>query len=326
MVTKSRPESLVALISLYLEGLALRAYSPRTIDNYKSKLERFASWCSDDGLTRAADVQLATFDRYAQHLTRRGHGPSSRKDVLGVLRGFFGWLHRERLILHNPADGLVLRPIRRRLRAPLTHAQVEQLAESIDLTCADGLRDRAVIEVLYSTAMRVSELCALEIYDLDEQRGFILIRCGKGRKDRWVPIGDRALLWVSRYLGQARPELLGAGSTSRLFLRADAHPLARRNVSLRLSQQAIAAGLKQRVSAHALRHSAATEMLLHGASTRVIQELLGHASLASTQRYTHLTASHLQDVHAATHPAEREPGPVEVSSVKQGPPKRIRRA
>lgn len=217
MATRSRPESLAALISLYLEALACRAYSPRTIQNYESRLERFAAWCSDDGLTRAADVQLATFECYAEHLARRVRAPSSRKDVLLILRGLFRWLHRERHILQNPADGLVLRPIRRRLRAPLTHVQVEQLVESIDVTSAEGLRDRAVVEVLYSTAMRVSELCGLEVNDLDEQRGFIHIRHGKGRKDRWVPVGERAVLWVSRYLRESRPEILDGLSTLTLF-------------------------------------------------------------------------------------------------------------
>jgi integrase/recombinase XerD len=298
------PQTLPALIPIYLENLAVRRYSPGTVNLYRKRLLDFAEWTLARGLSRASEVELDTLELYGVELHKLGFAASTRHDTLCVLSVFFKWLYRKRHILHDPSDGLDLKPAKSLERQPITHDEVERLAGAIDLMTPLGLRDRAIVEVLYSTAMRVSELCGLELYDIDASRGLVVIRKGKGRKQRVVPIGERALLWVDRYLRFARSPLTGERISQMLFVGRNAEPLERRRIAARIHRYGIKALVEKSASPHVLRHTTATEMLARGADTRVLQELLGHSSLASTQRYTHLAIEELRAVHAQTHPAE----------------------
>ena len=298
-------ESLTGLSRQYLDHLEARHYSPATIENYRTRLRVFTEWCEAGGITRAADVSLETLEKYTQHLFQRTLVATTRNDILQILRSFFRFLHRRQKILINPTEKLVIVPPKKVERLPITHEQVERLFGAIDVTLPEGLRNRAALELIYSTGMRVSELVGLELYDIDAARRTVLIRHGKGRKQRVVPVGERALQWIDWYLRNARDSLLGATSSTRLFVQLGGGELRRKELSKHVAELAIAAGLRRSFGVHVLRHTAATEMLMRGADTRVLQELLGHSSLASTQRYTHLVVGHLQAVHSATHPAER---------------------
>ena len=183
-------------------------------------------------------------------------------------------------------------------------AQVEGAINQPDTTTPEGLRDRAILEVLYSSGIRRSELIRLKLYEVDTVRGTLMIRQGKGRKDRFIPLGARACAWVSRYLAEVRPELL-AGDSDVLFLTDYGEPFEKNRLSDQVTRHMRAAGIAQG-ACHAFRHAMATHMLEAGADIRYIQAILGHSELNTTQIYTHVAIGKLQAVHALTHPARLE--------------------
>ena len=187
----------------------------------------------------------------------------------------------------------------------LTLDEVETLLGTVDLTTPSGLRDRAILETLYSTGMRRSELIALNLDDIDFERGLVIIRQGKGRKDRVVPIGKRALQWIEKYLADGRPALLDQ-ATDAFFPTTRGNRFHPVNLSSLVRSYLDAAGIQRRGSCHMLRHTTATLMLEGGADLRSIQTLLGHESLNTTQIYTHITIQRLREVHEKTHPGFRD--------------------
>jgi len=174
-----------------------------------------------------------------------------------------------------------------------------------DITTAEGLRDRACLELFYATGIRRLELTNLHQSDLDRTRGTLHVRLGKGRKDRFVPIGERALAWVTKYEREARPELLSDPSERHLFLNQYGNPLSPDGLSWRVRDYFKQAGIEKRGACHLFRHTMATAMLDNGADIRHVQEILGHGQITSTQRYTHVSIARLHAVHAATHPAAK---------------------
>jgi len=177
-----------------------------------------------------------------------------------------------------------------------------------DVRTSMGLRDRAILETFYSTGMRRAELAGLRVGHVDADRGTVMVRQGKGRKDRVVPIGDRALLWIARYRDEARPELVvGGWDEGVLFLNPMGEPLDLGDLTALVADYVKRSGLGKEGSCHLLRHTMATLMLENGADTRIIQEILGHASLETTQIYTHLSILSVKKVHAATHPGKPAP-------------------
>lgn len=206
----------------------------------------------------------------------------------------------------NPAEKLQLPKEEHRLPSSyLTLDEVETLLATVDLSTASGLRDRAILETLYSTGMRRSELIGLNLDDVDASRGLVIIRQGKGRKDRVVPIGKRALQWLEKYLLDARPALLN-DSSDVLFLTTRGNRFHPVNLTSRVRGYLDAAGIQRRGSCHMLRHTVATLMLEGGADLRSIQTLLGHESLNTTQIYTHITIQRLREVHEKTHPGYQD--------------------
>jgi integrase/recombinase XerD len=220
---------------------------------------------------------------------------------------YFRWLVRDHQILVNPASELELPKVETHLpRGVLTAREAEAILNQPDIRDPLGLRDRALLETLYSTGMRRMELCHLSVYDVDAERGTAMIRSGKGRKDRVVPIGDRATAWIAKYLADARPELVASPDCGRLFLTYQGAGFTPTRLSQRVADYVTASGIGKRGSCHLFRHTVATLMLEGGADIRFIQAMLGHAELSTTQIYTQVSIRKLKEVHTATHPARME--------------------
>jgi integrase/recombinase XerD len=227
--------------------------------------------------------------------------------ILSALRGFFGWLAKKRYILYNPASELELPRMDRHLpRNIMSEAEVEAVIMQVDLSSPLGLRDRAMLEVLYSTGLRRFELCRLQCRDIFIDTGVLMVREGKGRKDRMIPIGERALAWVEKYRVDLRPRLVGKHNNSNdggsLFLSYRGKPLDLNSLSKIVRTYIRSSGIEKEGSCHMFRHTIATLMLENGADIRYIQQILGHTSLESTQIYTHVSIKKLKEVHEKTHP------------------------
>ena len=299
------------LVADWCEWMGAHGYSPRTVENRARMLAHLATWLDERGVTRPVDVTRPMLDRYQRwlfHYRKRDGDPltfRSQSQRLLPVRAFFKWAARHHHLIHNPASELELPKVEKRLPRPaLTAGEAELVLSMPDLATAAGVRDRAMLEVLYSTGIRRIELAGLAVFDIDHDRQTLLVRQGKGRKDRLVPLGERACAWVRRYLREVRP-LLVASDTLVLFLNDWAQPYPYGYLSLVVRRYMQAAGFKQG-SCHALRHACATHMLEGGADIRYIQALLGHAKLDTTQIYTHVAIEKLKAVHALTHPARLE--------------------
>lgn len=299
---------LMAYVYLYLDWSAMTA-TAATVHNRKKALERFVAWCDTRGLGQPGELTRAVLEAYQRHLYlyRKADGEPlgirSQCVMLAPLKGWCRWLSRERYVQYNAAAELVLPRAPRLLpRAVLTPKQVERVMAQPDVGTVTGLRDRAMLEVLYSTGMRRMELMRLTLSDLDLEGGTVMIRQGKGRRDRYVPMGERACEWVRRYLDEARPDLMMRQDEWTLFLTEYGEGFSRNRTSGMVRRHMLLSGI-ERGSCHALRHACATHMLENGADVRFIQALLGHADLNSTQIYTHVAIGRLKQIHAATHPA-----------------------
>jgi integrase/recombinase XerD len=306
------PDGFGEWVPKYLEWLRIRNYSPRTVTNAESSLALFVGWCEDRGLGKPREVTRAILERYQRHLyyARKPDGKPlsfrSQRVRLVPVRGLYKWLVRQHVLPSNPASELDLPRLPQRLpQAVLSEPEVEVVLGQADLRSAIGVRDRAMLEVFYSTGVRRRELSRLRVVDLDTERGTLMVRQGKGRKDRMIPIGERAIWWVERYLEQVRPELVMPPDEGWLFLTTLGEPLTPDWLTQRVRGYVQGAELGKKGSCHLFRHTMATLMLENGADIRHIQEMLGHAHLESTQVYTRVAIQKLQAIHAATHPGAR---------------------
>jgi integrase/recombinase XerD len=227
------------------------------------------------------------------------------------VRRYFRWLARQNVLLWNPASELELpRPEHRLPKHVLTANEAERALAVPDITDILGLRDRAILEVFYATGIRRSELINLHVEDIDVERATVMVRLGKGKKDRLVPLGERALAWVLKYLEIARPELVAVEDAGVLFLTQLGQPASPQWMSEKVAKLLDASGVGKKGSCHLFRHTMATLMLEGGADVRYVQEMLGHAKLETTKIYTRVSIQALREVHAATHPgAKLERGP-----------------
>lgn len=309
----SDPRGFEVLIARYLDWMEVHHYSPFTLAAGRRILRHFASWCEERGVVRPWEVSRALLERYQRwlfHYRRDSGVPLALRTQLQRLvriKRFFGWLARERYLLYDPASALDLP--RRGVRLPVdvfSKEEVEQILATPKLTTPIGLRDRALLETFYSTGVRRSEMIALDLYDLDREHGWVAVRQGKGRKDRVVPIGERALAWVERYLADARPELVLYPDERALFVTHKGLRFTTDGMSTRVSELLLSSGVRRRRGCcHLFRHTCATLMLEGGADIRYIQEMLGHAELSTTEVYTRVSIQKLKDVHTACHPAAR---------------------
>ncbi|MGH7165398.1 MAG: site-specific tyrosine recombinase XerC, partial [Nitrospiraceae bacterium] len=277
------------------EWLRVAHYSPHTIKERGERLDGFIAWCLERGVTHPTQLTRSLLERYQRHLhysrQRDGRPLSVGTQLLYLpaVRLFCRWLVRQQLLLANPAADLELPRTGHSLpKAILTVPEVEQILTQCDVTTPLGLRDRAILETFYSTGMRRMELIHLACRDLDLTRGTVLIRQGKGNKDRVVPIGARAIAWLEKYLGEGRPPLTAVPDDGTLFLLQEGRPLTPAQLTARVRGYVRRAGIPKTGACHLFRHTCATLMLENGADVRYIQALLGHADLASTQVYTHV--------------------------------------
>jgi len=303
------------MAAAYLEWMRVQNFSRYTVQSRDYDLRRFLDWSEERSIVRTGDVTKIVLEDYKKFQYRRKKPDGSaisrttQHHTLRTIRGFTKWLHRRGVILTDPGAFVELPRLEQHLPpTALTPLEVEQILGAIDVTQLSGLRDRTILEVAYSTGMRRLELSRLKINDVDADRGTVMVRQGKGKKDRVVPIGARALAWLDKYLEESRPFLLvGAedDGDGTVFLTRFGTAIAPNSITDMGRMRVKAAGLEKPGSMHIYRHSAATGMLEGGADIRVIQEFLGHSRLDTTQIYTQVAIQTLKQVHGKTHPAER---------------------
>ncbi|MDI9458111.1 site-specific tyrosine recombinase XerD [Candidatus Darwinibacter acetoxidans] len=276
-----------------------KGLSDNTVQAYLSDLTQFQRFLRDQGLT-FSDVDCDSIDLYLNHLADRAISARSRARKVSAIKGFFDYLIDEGAAESNPCAYIPTPRLPRTLPQVLSEQEVTALLEAPRLDKPAGYRDRAMLEVLYASGLRVSELLALDLGDIDDL-GFV--RCtGKGSKERIVPIGSHALTAVALYLEYARPRLCKNTRESSLFVNQRGKRLTRQGFWKIIKARAKEAGIEKNITPHMLRHSFATHLLRGGADLRSVQEMLGHADLATTQIYTHLDKGHLRDVYGKTHP------------------------
>ncbi|CCP06044.1 Tyrosine recombinase xerC 2 [Erwinia amylovora MR1] len=307
------PKSLYALLLRFVKWRRERNWSETTLKTQTHHGYRFICWAAERGLYHAADITRPVLERYQrwlyQYRKTNGEALTSRtqRTTLQPLQVWFSWMAKQGLILANPAADLELPRLEKHLpRTILSVEQVEDIVNLCDLNTLQGMRDRALLELLWSTGIRRGEVARLETYSADFSRKILTIVQGKGKQDRVIPVGERALCWLRHWLEQVRPEVLVSPDCKALFLAMDGVAgLTANGITHAVVPYLRAAGI-EKGSCHLFRHAMATQMLENGADLRWIQAMLGHRSVESTQIYTQVSIRALQAVHASTHPAERE--------------------
>jgi integrase/recombinase XerD len=297
-------------VAAYLEWWRTTGHREQGVVLKAKALRRFVVWADERGIDSPSEVTLPILERYQRYLYhyRKADGAplafTTQQLLLVPLRSFFKWATRSRHILTNPASELILP--RKPLRLPahvLTIEEVETVLNQTDLAHISGVRDRAILETLYSTGVRRMELAGFAVFDWDRARGALTVRQGKGGRDRVVPIGDRAAAWLAKYADEVRPQLAREPDEGTLFLTDYGEPFGKNRLGDLVRRYLDHAGIAVPGSCHLFRHACATHMLENGADIRFIQVLLGHADIASTQIYTQVSIVKLKEIHAATHPA-----------------------
>jgi integrase/recombinase XerD len=299
-------------MAAHLEWLLVRNYSAATVRSRGDSLSLFAHWCEARSLGKPEEVTKPILERYQRHLflyrkkDGRPLGAGTQHGRLLAVKGYFRWMARQNFLLSNPASELELP--RKGHHLPyfvLTPQETDTILSQPDLSTLEGLRDRAILETLYSTGMRRMEVVGLTVFSIRPESGTVFIAQGKGRKDRVVPIGERALAWVEKYSQEARPKLVMEPDPGVLFLTELGEPFHPNRLTHIVREYVRKAGVSPRGACHLFRHVMATQMLENGADVRYLQALLGHASLESTQVYTQVSIRKLKEIHTATHPAAR---------------------
>jgi integrase/recombinase XerD len=300
-----------AYLHAYNDWALAAGYSAHTMTSRRAAVLRFIVWCDERGIQRPTELTRPMLERYQRHLYqhRKTNGaPLSVVAQLGLLNAitaWFRWMVRQHHLLHNPAADLELPKKPQTLpKTILSIAQVESVLNQGDISSLLGIRNRALMELFYSSGIRRMELTALKLYDVDTERGTLMVRLGKGGKDRFIPLGTRACAWVDKYLHSVRSEIVSGYDDQTLFLDDFGQPMTVRFLGDLVRRHLEAAGITTPGACHVFRHAMATHMLENGADIRFIQAMLGHASLETTQIYTRVSMSKLKEIHSATHPAK----------------------
>lgn len=300
MALPSLDERDAALIARFLDAIwAENGLAQPTLDSYRRDLELLAR---QRGAGRLAGADRAALFDYLAWRAQQGYSPRSNARLLSALRAFYAWLVRRGDRSDDPTALLEPPKLPRSLPKALPESQIDALLAAPDLTTPLGLRDRAMLELMYAAGLRVSELVNLPSTAINLRQGVLRVM-GKGSKERLVPLGEEAQHWIERYLAQARPQLAGKRALAPLFLSAGGEAPTRQQFWLLVKRYAALAGIDPaRISPHGLRHSFATHLLNHGADLRALQMLLGHSSLSTTQIYTLVAREQLKQLHARHHP------------------------
>jgi integrase/recombinase XerD len=290
------------LIERFLETLWAEAgLSDNTLKAYGSDLFLFAAWLATAGQGGMESVKRGDIEAYLAFRFRENTDARTAARLLSSLRRFFAYLSREGCIDSNPTQHVKSPFLGRPLPKILTESEVTALLEAPDTTFPLGFRDRTMLELLYATGLRVSELVGLRFGEVNLRQGVVRV-LGKGNKDRLVPAGEEALHWLGCYLGEARCAILRGRQSEHLFVTERGGPMTRQAFWYLIRRYAVRAGIVKELSPHTLRHAFATHLLNRGADLRVVQLLLGHSDLSTTQIYTHVAQERLKELHARCHP------------------------
>ena len=283
--------------ALWLEdGLARN-----TLDSYRRDLRKFGAWLNAKHKRSLPAASRADLLDFLAHQVQRRAKATTASRVLSSLKRFYRYQLRQGKIKADPTLNIDAPKLPRPLPKSLTEQDVEALLAAPDVGEALGLRDRAMLETLYASGLRVSELVTLAMAQVSHDMGVVRV-IGKGSKERLVPLGEEALAWLRRYMKEARPDLLGGRPSDALFVTTRGGAMTRQAFWHLIKRYALQAGLKKPLSPHTLRHAFATHLLNHGADLRVVQLLLGHADISTTQIYTHVARERLKQLHARHHP------------------------
>jgi len=292
-------KSALEQIDLFLDSLWVESgLSENTLAAYGSDLKIFAKWLKDKSLLEVTESDIALFleNRY-----KEGVGSRSSARILSSLRRFYGYLQREGSIEIDPTVLIEAPRIGRLLPESLSEIDVELLLDAPELLDILGFRDKVMLEILYATGLRVSELIGLKFAQISFRQGFVRVM-GKGGKERLVPVGEQAMDWLEQYMVGARKDILASRQCDFLFVTKRGSGMTRQAFWHIIKRYAKKAGINKALSPHTLRHAFATHLLNHGADLRVVQLLLGHSDLSTTQIYTHIAQERLQRLHAEFHP------------------------
>ena len=296
-------------VKKFISYLTVKDYSPETLEKRELSLNRFINWCQDRDITDFKLITRPVLESYQRHLyyLRKQNGQplsmATQRAHLSAIRSFFKWLARDNHILYNPAAELELPKRQQKLpRAILSIEDVQLLLSLPDTATPQGIRDRAILETLYSTGIRRRELSLLKVQDVDFKAGTVFIRNGKGGYERLLPIGATALKWIDQYLYDIRPLFTIGPDDHILFLTDYGEPFIKTRLSFLVKKYMKKADINKEGAAHLLRHAMATHMLDNGADVRHVQEMLGHQQLNTTQVYTRVAIRKLKEVHKQTHP------------------------
>lgn len=305
------PGTLLFYVEPYHEWQRVRGFSEHTLKRGVYHLRHFIRFCEERGINNPEEVTRQVVERYQKHLY---HAKSSKGEALTIraqlsyllaIRGFFRFLAKARYLLYNPTSEMDLPKVGKRLpRHVLNREEAEEVLSQPDTACLFGLRDRALLEVLYSTGIRRQEVVNLKLYDIDLHNRTVFIREGKGKKDRLIPIGERACLWLYKYLEDGRPKLVVEPDSQHIFLTHVGEFIAPNYLSEVVQRYVKQSGIGKEGSCHLFRHTMATLMLEGGADVRYVQAMLGHSQLTTTEIYTHVSIRKLKEVHELTHPAK----------------------
>lgn len=289
------------VIADYLHYLQIeRGLSANTISSYHQDLKSFSAYLNDQHLT-LSQVEQLTILNYLNTLREAGKSRRTVTRAVSTLRRFFQYLVQNDQLPADPMAEIKAPKQGQHLPQVLTVEEVDALLAAPDTSNKYGIRDRAILEVMYATGLRVSELVHLKLADLHLDMGLIQT-LGKGNKERIIPIGDVAIQWLDTYLEKSRPVLLKQRQSPYVFLNAHGSGLSRQSIWQKIQQYVSLAGIRKHVTPHTLRHSFATHILENGADLRIVQELLGHSDISTTQIYTHITRKRLTEVYKKAHP------------------------
>lgn len=283
-----------------------RGLSENTLSAYRTDLTKFSVWLGQSQPNTSIDdrmvcIERHTINKYLAHLEQNQICARSRARLLSSLRRFYRYLLREKIIEIDPVALIDAPKLGRPLPKTLSEGDVELLLDAPNISSLLGLRDRVLFEVLYAAGLRVTELVSLQLTQVNLQQGVMRIT-GKGNKERLVPLGEEAVNWLEKYLSGPRADLLKGKSTNALFVTNRGAAMTRQAFWHLIKRYALQAGISAEISPHTLRHAFATHLLNHGADLRVVQMLLGHSDLSTTQIYTHVAKARLKSLHSLHHP------------------------
>jgi integrase/recombinase XerD len=307
----SSKDKLAQLLDRYLQHLAMKGFSDTTLRVRRVHMEMFLKWCRTGRATTPNQItrtSLESYQRYLFQYRKKDSQPlavASQHSRLAPLKVWFKWLAHRKYIPFDPAAELDLPRVGYKLPNVMNKEEAERVLSQPKIEVPLGIRDRAMLELLYSSGLRRMELLHLKLYDVDQKHGLVTVREGKGKRDRVVPIGERALAWLDMYLNTLRPEIVRQPDNGIIFLTSNGVPFTPNHLSWLARQYVKSAGIGKAGACHIFRHTMATLMLEGGADIRYIQAMLGHVRLDTTQIYTHVSIRTLKQVHTTTHPAAR---------------------